>query len=195
MYLQYLVKENKSSMLSKFFIAQWKNPAPKNEWTEQVKVDMEDFGLPLDLEKIAKKSVNSFKTELKKRAKEYAFFSFLEAKEEHSKLENLFYRDLKLQSYLFSDKVTVKEAQILFSYRTCMANYAGNYGQVKLCPLCSNHNDIQKMSFQCEKIKEKIRIQSKYSNIFSENIEPVTVKNIVDIHNTREDYLSQRMGN
>ena len=88
------------------------------------------------------------------------------------KLENLFYRDLKLQSYLFSDKVSVKEAQILFSYRTRMANYAGNYGQVKLCPLCSNHNDIQKMSFQCEKIKEKIRIQSKYSNIFSENIEP-----------------------
>ena len=26
-YLQYLVKEKKSSMLSKFFIAQWKNPA------------------------------------------------------------------------------------------------------------------------------------------------------------------------
>ena len=51
------------------------------------------------------------------------------------------------------------------------------------------------MSFQCEIIKEKIRIQSKYSNIFSENIEPVTVKNIVDIHNTREDYLSQRMVN
>ena len=78
-YLQYLVKENKSSMLSKFFIAQWKNPAPKNEWTEQVKVDMEDFWLPLDLEQIAKKSVNSFKTEVKKRAKEYAFFSFLKA--------------------------------------------------------------------------------------------------------------------
>ena len=49
------------------------------------------------------------------------------------------------------------------------------------------------MSFQCEKIQENINIQSKYSNIFSENIELVTIKNIVDIHNTREEYLGQRM--
>ena len=49
------------------------------------------------------------------------------------------------------------------------------------------------MTFQCEKIKENLNIQSKYSIIFSENIEPVTVKNIVDIHNTREEYLGQRI--
>ena len=40
-------------------------PCRKNEWTEQVKVDLEDFGLPLDLEETGKKSVNSFKTEFR----------------------------------------------------------------------------------------------------------------------------------
>ena len=55
--MQYLVKQQKSSMLFKFFITQWKNPAPNNEWTEQAKVDLEDFGLPLDLDEIGNKSI------------------------------------------------------------------------------------------------------------------------------------------
>ena len=90
-YLQYLVKQKKNSMLYKFFITQWRYPAPKNEWTEQVKEDLTDFGFPVDLEYLEGKSVNWFKHEVKKKAKEFAFFSFLEKKEIHSKLDNLFY--------------------------------------------------------------------------------------------------------
>ena len=48
-----------------------------------------------------------------------------------------------------------------------MSNYSGNYGNVKLCQC---RNDVQKMRFQCERIKEKII--GSYSNIFSENILP-----------------------
>ena len=68
-------------MLYKCFITQWKYPAIRNEWTEQVKIDLEDFGLPVDLEFLAGKSVNAFKLDIKRRAKEYAFFAFLEAKD------------------------------------------------------------------------------------------------------------------
>ena len=96
-YLHYLLRQNKSSMLYQFFITQWKFPAVKNEWTEQVKLDLIDFGLSQELGQIADFSKNSFKNTVKKRAKEFAFFVFLEKKQKHSKLDNLFYRDLNLQ--------------------------------------------------------------------------------------------------
>ena len=70
-YLQYLLKQKKTSMLYKCFITQWKYPAIRNEWTEQVKIDLEDFGLPVYLEFFAGKSVNAFKLDIKRRAKEY----------------------------------------------------------------------------------------------------------------------------
>ena len=48
-YLHHLVKIDKSKMLSKIFTAQLKNPGKKHEWTEQVKVDLDELGIPGDL--------------------------------------------------------------------------------------------------------------------------------------------------
>ena len=45
------MKEDESSMLSKFFYAQWKYGV-KNDWTSQVKIDLEDFGFPEDIDLI-----------------------------------------------------------------------------------------------------------------------------------------------
>ena len=74
-YLHYLVKQKESTMLSKFFLAQWKYPTLRNEWTEQVKKDLLEFDLPIDLEELAKMSINSFKNKVRKKAKEVALFS------------------------------------------------------------------------------------------------------------------------
>ena len=58
-YLHYLVSRNPSEMLYKFFITQWKQGS-KDDWTEQVKNDLADVGLPEDLELIKSKSNYSF---------------------------------------------------------------------------------------------------------------------------------------
>ena len=75
-YLHYLVKQEENSMLNKFFMAQWKYPAQRNEWTEQVKCLLDDFGLPDDLDILKNISITSFKVQLNKKAKEYAFTHF-----------------------------------------------------------------------------------------------------------------------
>ena len=194
-YLHYLLRQSKSSMLYKVFITQWKYPAVKNEWTEQVKLDLNDLGLSQELSMIEGLSKNVFKEKVKKKAKEFAFFNFLEKKEKHSKLENLFYMDLKLQHYLQSETISPSEAQIVFNYRTRMSNYGENFrgrGGPSVCPLCMNHPDGQKWSFQCSKIRENIKIEGKYSNIFGQVIESQTVKTIVKISKFRTDYLDQR---
>ena len=135
-YLQYLVKQEESSMLNNFFMAQWKYPAKRNEWTEQVQCDLNDFGLSVDLDILRKISINSFKTQVKKKAKQYAFYTFLEKKESHSKIENLFFTELKLQNYLNLENMNKIEAQTIFSYRTRMSNFGENYhGAIYLPPL------------------------------------------------------------
>ena len=137
-FIHNLVKQKESSMLYQFFIAQWKYPAGKNEWTQQVKMDLTDFDLPTDLEELKQISVGSFKAKVKRKSREFAFFSFLEKKESHSKLENLCYKELKLQNYLQNDDISYEEAQAIFSYRTRMAKFSGNYpgkGGVQVCPL------------------------------------------------------------
>ena len=95
--LHYLVSENENSMLFNFFSTQWKYPALKNEWTEQVKQDLTDFGLSTDLNQVKSKSKSGYKNQVRIKAKGFAFLSFLEKKQGHTKLDNLFYRELKLQ--------------------------------------------------------------------------------------------------
>ena len=55
-------------MLAKFFQAQFKFPV-KGDWTEQLRIDLEDFGIQENLDWIKSKSVHSFKRLVKKKAK------------------------------------------------------------------------------------------------------------------------------
>ena len=62
--------------------------------------DLEEFDIPVDLKIIQSKSKFSFHNLVKRKAKEHAFFTYLEKKATHSKLDGLFYSELKLQDYL-----------------------------------------------------------------------------------------------
>ena len=65
-YLHYLLTSNPDSMLTKFFNVQLKYPSP-GDWTEQVKVDLADFGIEMDLDTIRSKSIYSFKNIVKRK--------------------------------------------------------------------------------------------------------------------------------
>ena len=129
-------------MLFKVFITQWKYPAAKNEWTEQIKLDLMEFGFSEDLEELEAISNNSFKNQVKKKSKELAFYKFLEQTEGKSKLENLIYRELRMAKYLDNEDISCSEAQLIFSYRTRMSNFAENFreqGGPTIFPLCESH--------------------------------------------------------
>ena len=57
-FLHYLVKRDESEMLSRFFKAQWDYPV-RNDKTRQVRSDLEEFGINLDLDGIESKSTYS----------------------------------------------------------------------------------------------------------------------------------------
>ena len=100
-FLHYMLKLSRTEMMSEFFFAQW-NHSSKNDWTEQVRKDLSDFGYPRDLECLEQKSVDSFKKLTKKKMMEYELRSLLEMKNKMSKtkMKNLEYKKLELQPYL-----------------------------------------------------------------------------------------------
>ena len=95
----------------KFFCTQWKYSC-KNDWTLQVKQDLSDFEISADFNELKKKSVKQL---VRKKTKEFAFYTFLEKQASHSKLDNICYTELKLQDYL--ENMSANDAQTVFSYR------------------------------------------------------------------------------
>ena len=104
-------------MLFKFFQCQWLDNK-KHDWTEQVKCDLEDFGIKLNMQEIEEKSVFSWKQFVKKKARAFEFKKLMKMKESktNSKLEKLKYEKLEEQQYLKS--LDVKKAKTVFIYRT-----------------------------------------------------------------------------
>ena len=166
-YLHYLVNHERSSMLYKFFKAQW-DFSVRGDWTRQCKEDLEDFDIPLNLAYFEGKSQDAIKRIINRKRKEYALDKFLKMKAPHSKMDNLYYLELKLQSFLHLEEISVEESKMILMWRLRMANFGTNYGeQFKLCPLCKQHEDSQEKCFkQCQEVKKNVVITSNYEEIF-----------------------------
>ena len=187
-YLHSILRREHSSMLYKFFITQWHNPS-KGDWTEQVKTDLDDFKIPINFEFIAAKSREAFKKLVKTKASELALVKLLETKAGHTKLENLEYYELGIQDYFKRDDITNEHKQMLFTYRTRMAEFGENYrggSDRKMCPYCNTHIDSQALGFQCPIIQSHVKVEGDYRDIFSENIPIETIETLKRIMDYRK---------
>ena len=160
-YLHTILTSENSGMLYSFFITQWNNPT-QGDWTEQVKKDLMDFEIPCSFNEIKKKSKEAFKRLVKIRAKEYSLKTLKSKQAAHSKMENLRYKDLKMQDYFLSDLLEFKHKQTIFKLRTRMERFVENFragSSPVLCPLCKLHFDSQELSLQCPEIKKELKIE------------------------------------
>ena len=143
-------------MLYTFFITQWYNPC-KGDWTEQVREDLSDFQIPCSFETITMKSKEAFKKLVKTRAKELALKQLIAKQNTHSKMENLHYTELKIQTYLKSEETSTQQKKILFKYRVRMEHFGENYRGGKgpaPCPLCKMHLNNKEMAFQSTEVRK-----------------------------------------
>ena len=193
-YLHYILKRDKKEMIYQFFMAQWLKPS-RGDWTETVKQDLLDFGMPIDFNYLKSKGKYSIKNELKKTAKDYAFSMLIQQKETHRKMNYLEYNDLKTQNYCYMEGLKVHEIQNIFKYRTKMTKVSGNYkGKegVSQCPLCGLHPDVQEKMTTCETIKDKMDINVDISNIFSENITYEVARAVSKMQEIREKLMEAK---
>ena len=143
--LHYLANLNKEEMLYKFFLTQWMYPV-RNDWVHQVREDLADFNLEVDLDQLTKMSKNVFKKMVKKKLKEYSLGYLTTIKEKHSKMDQLVYPKLKIQNYLKDRKISVQAAKSLFRWRTRSALFKTNFGSSYLntaCPYCNTEPSLQ----------------------------------------------------
>ena len=188
-YLQYLVKLPKEEMLARFFYCQWLD-SNQHDWTKQVRIDLEDFCLPENLDLIQNKSEYSWIKLVKKQAKEYELRRLIKIKDTKngSKMKELKYQKLECQDYL--GNVDAKLAKSVFKFRTRMAKFQGNFkenGNVDFCPLCGTHRDLQELSFQCPEILKKVEITEIYQTIFGSKISLNLAKIVDEITRWRND--------
>ena len=166
-YLRSILSRDEHGMLFSFFITQWYNPT-KGDWTEIVKKDLEDFGIPCDFDYIKNKSKDAFKRIVKVKAKEYALRTLHKKQETHTKLDSLVYKEMKMQSYMLSEELKPKEKKLLFKSRTKLLDFGENYrgGRTHvMCPLCKLHLDKQELSYQCPDIKSEVEFTGKIQDI------------------------------
>ena len=190
-YLHNILKSSRSSMLFRFFHTQWQHPT-QGDWVQQVKLDMDDFDLKCDLDWIASKSKNSFKTIVKTKANEYTLKVLTERKNSYRKLERLSYVHLETQSYLINHKMTFDEKKHLFLFRTRMSKFEENFKAGKImttCPVCSLHSDSQFNLFQCPIIREKVCGTTNVDDIYSHDVNVQTAKLLKQAMEVREELV------
>ena len=192
-YLQYILKREEGEMLFTFFMTQWHNEI-QGDWTQEIKENLDDFGIPCDFDGIKSMSEYSFKALVKRKAKEYALKILQEMQSTHSKMSNLNYSELKLQEYFNTPGISRTEMLNLFKWRVKMAplgeNFRGNQGNI-VCPLCHNHLDNQATIFQCEAIRKEIGSEVKMEDLYRDKIELSTARTITTIEELRVKLLEK----
>ena len=152
-------------------------------------MDLNKFGLEDNVEWIKAKSKCSFKTMMKKLTREIAIKTLNREKEKHSKMNNLTYADLEMQSYLKDEKIRVDQAKILFRFRTRMARYWENFKGGRPpdpCPVCKEPH-----SFQCGVTASNVTINGIYNNIFGARVGEITAKTVENIEQFRKQFLEK----
>ena len=178
-------------MLYTFFITQWNNEV-EGDWTKEIKLNLEEFGIPCDFTYLKSMSTLSLKNMVKRKAKEVALNLLQKKQNSHSKMNQLYYSELKLQEYFKMPGIETKEMLNLFKWRVRMAplgeNFRGNKENI-LCPLCSNHLDNQPTFLQCEVIKKELKTNTKIEDIYVDKISLETAQIISRIEDIRKDKL------
>ena len=100
----------------------------------------------------------------------------MEIKERKEKGRNLIFDKLKMQPYLFSDKLNSNEAIFLFKIRSRMLdvrkNFEKKYLNNMICQVCLSHSDTQEGVLTCPVLNAGTETV-KYGDLFSNNLDIV----------------------
>ena len=126
--LNYLhsILARRNSLLYSFFTTQWHNPS-RGDWTEQVKADLKEFNIQQDFEHIRCKSRESFKNIVRDKSKNIALETLLNMKGCHTKMRNIDYSELTIQTYLLREDISIEQKRMLFKFRTRMIEFGENF--------------------------------------------------------------------
>ena len=101
------------------FKAQCENPT-KGDFSELVKEDLDKIGAKYDENMFQGYSKVQFKTFIKKHINNASFKYLNSLQIKHTKIQNIEYKEHKLQPYISESKLSNKMVSVLFSMRSSM---------------------------------------------------------------------------
>ena len=182
MFLQYILKEDKNSLLSKFLMAQIEETL-KGDWWEMLLNDISELRLNYSLHEIRMMSKTKFKTLVKEAASTKAFEWLVEEKLKMTKVKHINHNSLEIQKYLSSGNLNVEQRKFLMHARCRMLTLRVNYKHMHdstSCPLCSSppslgevlHQDCQEHLLSCKSLRSGTELVPNnliYSDIFGKD--------------------------
>ena len=178
-YLHYILQEDKSSLISKFFHAQCANPF-KNDWVSNIRKVKAEINLNHSFEEIQvmqkSKYINIVESKIR-----FAAFIYLKNNVKTKGKEINYGDKLGCQKYLLPNKIiTFEEQKILFSYRSRMNSLNYNYPGNKETQICQCGEEmINEHLYYCSVLNGGQIVQDKYEQIFNGNI--TEQKRILDV--------------
>ena len=174
MFLQYILKEEKNSLISRVFYAQDSNPF-KNDWSLTCREDLSSLAINLTYEEIRTMSKDQFKRTVKKAVSSQAYNYLIGEKSKLSKVHQIEYEHLKVAEYLQPCKTSISMAKFIFHARCRMldvkSNYKNKYVDL-LCPLCFMESDTQQHLLVCDKLEDASLVSRipEYKDLFDNDV-------------------------
>ena len=199
MFLNYLLSQKETSMISKVLLPQIRDPL-KGDWWLQAKQDLQSLSLNYTLHEIKVMSKGAFKGVVKTAAENAAFKWLIERKQKLSKIKHIQFQNLSIQNYLVCDELSLPDKMFLSAARGRMLNLRVNFRNKYVdtyCPLCAQQQtqhqqqppqqspqqspqqtpqyfpDEQQHLFWCESLVEDNEVKDPtilYKHIFSPDI-------------------------
>ena len=167
LFLKYILDQNPSSMIFKFFELQLESSG-KGDWTTMCLENLRYLNINLSLEEIKKLSCTKFKNILKESI-QIAALSYLIGKQ-GSKGGEIQYTELYMADYLLpiNNEMSREEKQEVFSMRNKMTRIPANYSSstVKHECVCGDQENMEHVytCIQLNSDKPEIEYKSVYSN-------------------------------
>ena len=176
-FLQYILKEDRNSLIYTFLRAQLENPTT-NDWGETVNRDLNEIDMKLEISEIEAMPKATFTAKVKEMVDKVALRNLNKEKQKHSKVSHIHHSKIEMEGYLKPNQsaISVQEANFLFTLRTRMldikGNYKGKYNDV-ICPCCKLEEDYQQHLLSCNYLNTDGAVVGslpEYSDLFDKSV-------------------------
>ena len=199
MFLQYILKQDETSLIYQVLEAQYENPT-KNDWILEVLENLQEFEINLPFEKIMNMSKDTFRTIVTAASEKKALEYLNKVKMKHSKVKHIKHQALELQTYLKPENVrSVQDSKFIFHIRTRMLdvknNFENKYRDLN-CVACEKEVETQEHILKCKKLIDENQLVGtlpKYEDIFGANMEKISIISSImkSCYNRRKMFLKK----
>ena len=200
MFFHYILKEDKNSLIRRFFDSQLRNPG-KNDWVLTIRKNLEELEIVLDVDHIQMTTENQFKTLVEKAIDDKCLEYLEKEKNKKQKVKHIQFDKLEMQNYLHPGLITTHQAKQIFLLRCRMLETKDNYPNKfsdDWCPLCDNgiSKDSQQHLMLCPSILtgRMIKANLKYENLFESNVQNQLETSLIILENfkIRKEIIKSR---